>query len=113
MPTCPLPAALLALVVTGALVAPPVASATSRPDTEARNRQIVTEAFERWQAGGTGFFNEVLSADVVWTIEAPAPPPAGTRAAMRSSRAGFARWSAASPPPFARWRRRCGPMATM
>lgn len=73
MPTRPLPAALLTLVVTGALVAPPVASATSGPDTEARNRQIVTEAFERWQAGGTGFFNEVLSADVVWTIEGSGP----------------------------------------
>ena len=73
MPTRPLPAALLALAVAATVFQPPLASATAGPDTEARNRQIVTEAFERWQAGGTGFFNEVLSPDVVWTIEGSGP----------------------------------------
>lgn len=73
MPARPLPAALLALALSGTILLPPVASAASGPDTEARNRQIVTEAFERWQAGGTGFFSEVLSPDVVWTIEGSGP----------------------------------------
>lgn len=49
-----------------------VARASQDPVTE-RNRQIVTDAFDRWAAGGTGFFNEVLSPDVVWTIEGSGP----------------------------------------
>jgi len=73
MPSFTLPAAFLALAVASSVFGPPVASAASGPDIAARNRQIVTEAFERWQAGGTGFFNEVLSPDVVWTIEGSGP----------------------------------------
>jgi len=33
------------------------------------NRRIVTAAFDRWAAGGTSFFDEVLSPSVVWRIE--------------------------------------------
>ncbi|WP_114106157.1 nuclear transport factor 2 family protein [Hyphomonas sp. CACIAM 19H1] len=39
------------------------------PGQEEANRQFVTSAIERWAAGGSEFFNEVLSEDVVWTIE--------------------------------------------
>ncbi|WP_371346019.1 nuclear transport factor 2 family protein [Ancylobacter sp. IITR112] len=61
-----------ALVATCVLSALP-GLAMASPETEARNRQIVTEAFERWQAGGTTFFQDVLSPDVVWTIEGSGP----------------------------------------
>ena len=37
--------------------------------TEDDNKQIVTEAFHRWAAGGTSFFDEVLAENVVWTIK--------------------------------------------
>lgn len=37
------------------------------------NRQIVDDAFRRWAAGGNGFFDAVLSSDVVWTIEGSGP----------------------------------------
>jgi uncharacterized protein len=66
-------ALLLAPVVAMAIPAP---SATSAIDTE-RNRQAVTAAFDRWQAGGTDFFDEILSPDVVWTIQGSGPS-AGT-----------------------------------
>lgn len=66
------PHALLpTLILAGLAVAP--ASAQSPEDQKERNRQIVTEAFERWAAGGTDFFEEVLSPDVVWIIEGSGP----------------------------------------
>lgn len=37
--------------------------------TEDNNRQIVTEAFDRWTAGGTSFFNDLLAENVVWRIK--------------------------------------------
>ncbi|WP_252270782.1 nuclear transport factor 2 family protein [Pseudomonas subflava] len=52
-------------------------NAASGSDVEARNKQIVTEAFDRWAAGGTTFFSDVLSPDVVWTIKGSGPS-AGT-----------------------------------
>ena len=73
MRTPSLRATLLALAVTPVLFAAQAAIAASEPDTETRNRQIVTEAFERWEAGGTTFFADVLSPDVVWTIEGSGP----------------------------------------
>lgn len=45
------------------------ANAGLRSDVEARNKQIVTEAFDRWAAGGTTFFSDVLSPAVVWEIK--------------------------------------------
>ncbi len=71
--TSPLPAALLALALVAGVAVSPVAMASSEPAVEVRNRQIVTEAFERWQAGGTTFFTDLLSPDVVWTIEGSGP----------------------------------------
>lgn len=53
------------------------ANAASGSDVEARNKQIVTEAFDRWAAGGTTFFGDVLSPDVVWEIKGSGPS-AGT-----------------------------------
>jgi ketosteroid isomerase-like protein len=49
------------------------ANAASGNDVEARNKQIVTEAFDRWAAGGTTFFSDVLSPDVVWEIKGSGP----------------------------------------
>ncbi len=56
------------------------ASANVEPGQEAgsaNNKALVTAAFDRWAAGGSGFFNEVLAPDVVWTIEGSGPS-AGT-----------------------------------
>ena len=65
-----------ALLLPTAISAPPVAttaSAQSPAAAERRNERIVSQAFARWAAGGTGFFEEVLSPDIVWTIEGSGP----------------------------------------
>ena len=49
----------------------------SQPSVEESNKQIVAAAFERWAAGGTSFFDDVLASDVVWTIKGSSPS-AGT-----------------------------------
>jgi uncharacterized protein len=66
------PAIALAAIL-GALMLPQIAAATAEPTAEARNRQIITEAFDQWQAGGTTFFTDVLTTDVNWTIEGSGP----------------------------------------
>lgn len=43
----------------------------------ARNKQVVAAAFDRWSAGGSSFFSEILAPDIVWTIEGSGPS-AGT-----------------------------------
>lgn len=53
------------------------ANAASGSDVESRNKQIVTEAFDRWAAGGTTFFSDVVAPDVVWEIKGSGPS-AGT-----------------------------------
>lgn len=54
------------------------AAGQTRPETAetamtSENKLIVEAAFARWAAGGTGFFQEMLSPDVVWTIEGSGP----------------------------------------
>lgn len=46
---------------------------SGNPDIEAVNRQTVSEAFDRWAAGGTRFFQDVLHEDVVWTVRGSGP----------------------------------------
>lgn len=41
------------------------------------NRQIITEAFAKWSAGGSTFFDDVLAQNVIWTIKGSSPT-AGT-----------------------------------
>ncbi|EIH1038096.1 nuclear transport factor 2 family protein [Escherichia coli] len=41
------------------------------------NRNIVETAFNKWKETGTGFFGEVLSPNVIWTIKGSGPS-AGT-----------------------------------
>ncbi|WP_339530378.1 nuclear transport factor 2 family protein [Pseudomonas mucidolens] len=65
-------AATLAFVVGSGLL-PAVASA----EVEARNKHLVTEAFDRWAAGGSTFFSDMLAPDVIWTIKGSSPS-AGT-----------------------------------
>ncbi|MGK6316412.1 nuclear transport factor 2 family protein [Neorhizobium sp. DT-125] len=60
-------------MLAGTVLSSHMASASSEPDVEARNRQIVTEAFDRWGAGGATFFTDVLAPDVHWTIEGSGP----------------------------------------
>jgi uncharacterized protein len=38
-----------------------------------RNRRIIVAAFDKWAAGGTTFFADVLTPNVVWTIEGSGP----------------------------------------
>jgi ketosteroid isomerase-like protein len=45
----------------------------SQDSVTERNREIVIAAFDRWAAGGTTFFADVLTPDVVWTIEGSGP----------------------------------------
>lgn len=61
--------ALLACCTTHAL-------ANVEPKQEALvagNKAFVAAAFDRWAAGGSEFFNEVVAPDVVWTIEGSGP----------------------------------------
>ncbi|WP_213286024.1 nuclear transport factor 2 family protein [Bradyrhizobium sp. sGM-13] len=37
------------------------------------NKRVVTEAFHRWAAGGTSFFNDVLAENVIWRIKGSSP----------------------------------------
>jgi ketosteroid isomerase-like protein len=66
----------LALLAAGPLIPIPASAETTPPHT-ARNKQVVSEAFNRWSAGGSAFFNETLAPDVVWTI-AGSSPTSGT-----------------------------------
>jgi ketosteroid isomerase-like protein len=49
------------------------AGASASEAREQSNKAAVTAAFDRWAAGGTGFFEQMLSPDVVWTIEGSTP----------------------------------------
>ncbi|MER0040432.1 MULTISPECIES: nuclear transport factor 2 family protein [unclassified Pseudomonas] len=69
-------AALYGALLLGALL-PGLAQADANADVEARNKQAVSQAFERWAAGGTTFFSDILAPDVVWTIKGSGPS-AGT-----------------------------------
>ncbi|GFM82591.1 hypothetical protein PSCICN_32830 [Pseudomonas cichorii] len=60
----------LAFVV---LIMSGMADAASERDVAARNKQIVSEAFDRWAAGGNSFFSEMLTPDIVWTIKGSGP----------------------------------------
>ncbi|WP_407526196.1 nuclear transport factor 2 family protein [Methylobacterium oryzisoli] len=71
------PAASAVLAVALALGTAPGARAGEPADRTERNKRIVAEAFDRWAAGGTTFFTDVLSPDVVWVIEGSGPS-AGT-----------------------------------
>ena len=66
-------AALTAALLISATLLSGVAGAASQTDAAARNKQIVTEAFDRWAAGGTTFFSDVLTPNVVWTIKGSGP----------------------------------------
>ncbi|KKX26692.1 nuclear transport factor 2 family protein [Rhizobium sp. LC145] len=64
------------LLIVSALVATigPAQANTAVPDTdiEARNQAIVSEAFDKWRAGGN-IFAGLLAPDVVWTIHGSGP----------------------------------------
>jgi ketosteroid isomerase-like protein len=63
--------AALVLASSLAWAAPNAAQGTGTGSVEQRsnpNLEIVRAAFEAWAAGGTSFFDDVLSPDVRWTI---------------------------------------------
>ncbi|MGZ0120535.1 nuclear transport factor 2 family protein [Stenotrophomonas rhizophila] len=66
----------VASLAVGPLIPVAAAAEATLPHT-AHNKQVVTEAFDRWAAGGTAFFGEVLAPEVVWTI-AGSSPSSGT-----------------------------------
>lgn len=66
-------ASLAAMLTLSSASLPNVASATSQADVETRNKEIVTQAFDRWAAGGTTFFSDMLTPDVIWTIKGSGP----------------------------------------
>jgi ketosteroid isomerase-like protein len=58
---------------------PHMVMASGSADTAARNKRVVTEAFDRWAAGGTTFFTDLLAPGVVWTVEGSGPNAATHR----------------------------------
>ena len=63
------------LVLAAPISSPALAQARDTP-TE-RNRRFIRQAFEKWAAGGTTFFQDVLAPNVRWTIKGTSPA-AGT-----------------------------------
>lgn len=67
------PTFAIALLAATAAASP--ATASNAPEAsspyssvEARNREIIRAAYERWAAGGRSFFDEVLTQDMTWTV---------------------------------------------
>lgn len=54
-----------------------VAMAAQPPTQTERDRTFIDGAFGRWAAGESGFFNEVLHENAIWTIKGSGPS-AGT-----------------------------------
>lgn len=81
MSRLPLRCVLSVALAAAALVSAPIAQGAAAVETTvhaaAHNKHLVTDAFNRWAAGGSDFFNEMLAPDVVWTI-AGSSPTAGT-----------------------------------
>lgn len=63
--------ALAALLASAALpLTPSPVLASGATET---NRRAVSDAFARWAAGGNTFFSDILTPDVIWTIEGSSP----------------------------------------
>jgi len=70
--------AVLALGATLPAIAQSMSPLAERCDPcEHADRHSIEQAFDRWARGGSGFFDETLSPDVVWTIQGSGPS-AGT-----------------------------------
>lgn len=75
-----LPAIAIRILLAGTAIPAAALAQTATDQAPAeRNKAIVAGAFDRWAAGGSNFFNEVLSPDVVWTIEGSGPSAATYR----------------------------------
>lgn len=61
-----------AVIVTASTLttAAPCGQANSVQDD---NKRIVTDAFDRWAAGGTTFFNDLLHENAIWRIKGSGP----------------------------------------
>ena len=69
-------AAVASLAIAAALIMPQgvaTGAAQTAPTSAERNKQIVAAAFDRWAAGGSDFFTEMLAPAVTWTIEGSGP----------------------------------------
>ncbi len=71
------------LIATSSIAAEPPRPGTGIPacyqplGATERNKLSVAQAFDRWAAGGTSFFEDVLAPDALWVIEGSGPS-AGT-----------------------------------
>jgi uncharacterized protein len=64
----------VAIAAAAAGVAGAAVDAVGEPQRRTEhNRRIVTAAFERWAAGGTSFFADVIAEHVVWRVEGSGP----------------------------------------
>lgn len=63
----------LTAILAVTLPAMPVLASGSAASATETNRRVVSDAFARWAAGGSSFFSDVLTDDVVWTIEGSGP----------------------------------------
>jgi uncharacterized protein len=59
----------IAMAATAAGAGAGVSGASESQQRTEDNRRIVTAAFDRWAAGGTSFFDEVIAPNMVWRIE--------------------------------------------
>jgi ketosteroid isomerase-like protein len=68
---------VVALAATLAATLPAMPALASGCITDASatetNRRVVSDAFARWAAGGNSFFSDILTDDVIWTIEGSGP----------------------------------------
>ena len=63
---------IIAILLVATLSSGLTAARESTPQTE-QNRQIIADAFAAWTAGGSTFFQDAISPEVVWTIAGSGP----------------------------------------
>lgn len=62
-----------AIVISGLMLSSTKVVASSSIADHPSNQQVIAAAFNRWAAGGSGFFDEVLADTVRWTIQGSGP----------------------------------------
>lgn len=62
-----------AIALCSALTVVSAAAAQTSTQITEQNRQLVSQAFANWAAGGSSFFADMLAPDAVWTIKGSGP----------------------------------------
>jgi len=63
----------IAATAIGYIAATQASANSANADVEALNKKVVTEAFDRWAAGSSTVFQDILHEDVVWTVRGSGP----------------------------------------